>query len=86
MLVLEAFTMKKAFTYLGAIILGAVLTLGAQRVTDRHPHLRRVLDELRDAKIELEHERHDWGGHRDRAIRAIEDARHEIVEVLKYER
>jgi hypothetical protein len=45
-----------------------------------------VLDELRDAKLELEKERHDWGGHRDKAISAIEAARHEIVEVLKYER
>jgi hypothetical protein len=70
-------------------VLGAVLGFGVQTYgqrNERHPHLRHVLDELRDAKVELEHERHDWGGHRDAAIRAIEEARHQIVEVLKYER
>ena len=80
--------MRKAITYIACVVLGAVLTFGVQSVygQPRHPHLRAVLNELRDAKVELEHERHDWGGHRDAAIRAIEEARHQIVEVLKYER
>ena len=80
--------MKKTISYIAIFVLGAVLSLGVQKVygEERHPHLRHVLDELRDAKVELEHERHDWGGHRDAAIRAIEEARRQIVEVLKYER
>jgi hypothetical protein len=80
--------MKKTFTYIALIVFGAVLSFGVQTVygQPRHPHLHLVLDELRDAKVELEKERHDWGGHRDKAIGAIEAARHEIVEVLKYER
>jgi hypothetical protein len=80
--------MKKTITYIAAVVLGAVLCLGVQAAygQSRHPHLHLVLDELRDARVELEKEKHDWGGHRDRAIGAIEAARHEIVEVLKYER
>ena len=79
--------MKKTITHIAAVALGVVLTFGVQTVYggERHPHLHVVLDELRDAKIELEHEKHNWGGHRDAAVRAIEEARHQIVEVLKYE-
>ena len=79
--------MKKTITYIAAVVLGAVLSFGAQALYGqmRHPHLRHAIDELRDAKIELEHEKHNWGGHRDRAIVAIEEARHQIIEVLKYE-
>jgi hypothetical protein len=79
--------MKKAITYIAAVVLGAILSFGVQTVygQPRHPHLHHVLEELRDAKIELEHEKHNWGGHRDRAIGAIEEARHQIVEVLKFE-
>ena len=79
--------MKKTISYIAAVVLGAVLSFGVQTVygMERHPHLHHILEELREAKVELEGEKHNWGGHRDRAISAIEEARHQIIEVLKFE-
>jgi hypothetical protein len=80
--------MKKAFSNIGLIVLGVVLTMGAQLAfgQPRWPHLRNAMVELREAKNELLGTRHDWGGHRDRAIRALDEAHHQIEEILKYER
>ncbi len=80
--------MKKAITYVAVFVLGAVLSSGVQTVygAERHPHMRAAMRELSNAKLELQNAAHDFGGHRETALRAVEEARHQIEECLKFDR
>jgi hypothetical protein len=51
-----------------------------------HPHIRAAINELEQAKHELETAAHDFGGHRVQAIRAIDEAIKQLREALKYAR
>lgn len=51
-----------------------------------HPEIREAMESLRHAKEHLEHAAHDFGGHRVDAIRAIDEAQHQLEVCLKYDR
>ncbi len=51
-----------------------------------HPQIREAIASLRRAKAHLEHAAHDFGGHRVEAIRAIDDAIHQLDECLRYDK
>ena len=51
-----------------------------------HPQIREAIASLRRAKEHLEHAAHDFGGHRVEAIRATDEAIHQLEECLKYDR
>jgi hypothetical protein len=51
-----------------------------------HPEIREAIASLRRAKDHLEHAEHDFGGHRVKAIRAIDESLHELEDCLKYDR
>lgn len=51
-----------------------------------HPEIREALESLHHAKDHLEHAAHDFGGHRVDAIRAIDEAQHQLEICLKYDR
>ena len=59
-----------------AALAGAVLlpSRAAAESPHEHPHLHRVLEELRAAKDELENTEHRFGGHKREAIEAIRGA------------
>jgi hypothetical protein len=79
--------MKKVITYLAVFVLGAALSLGGTLYAfARHPHLHTALRELDAAKEELRSAPHDFGGHRDAAIGALDAAHHQIEECLKFDR
>ena len=80
--------MKKAVTYLAVLVLGGVLCVGGQLAYafERHPHLRAAMRELDGAREELRTAPHDFGGHREAAMRALDEAHHQIEECLKFER
>jgi hypothetical protein len=46
----------------------------ADKDEERHPHIRRAIEELREAKKDLENADHDFGGHRKEASEAIDVA------------
>lgn len=50
----------------------------------RHPQIQEALRALVNAKIHLEHASHDFGGHRVDAIRAIDEAAHQLNICLQY--
>ena len=52
---------------------------GAQGKHEKHPHIRAALHELREATRELKEAAHDFGGHREEALKASEGA----IEQLK---
>jgi hypothetical protein len=52
---------------------------------ERHPEIREAIGALHRAKEHLEHARHDFGGHRVDAIRAVDDAIHQLEVCLRYD-
>ena len=56
---------------LAAVAAAALLPSKAAAEPHEHPHLHRVLEELRAAKDELESTEHRFGGHKGEAIEAI---------------
>lgn len=67
---------------------GATLALGAAigvAVADQ-PYMHSALDNLRDAKRNLESASTDHGGHRVAALRSVNDAIHEVEEGIRWER
>lgn len=53
---------------------------------ERHPEIREAIASLRRAKQHLEHAAHDFGGHRVEAVRATDEAIHQLEDCLKYDR
>jgi len=51
-----------------------------------HPEIREAIESLRRAKDHLDHAAHDFGGHRVEAIRAIDEAMHQLNDCLKYDK
>jgi hypothetical protein len=49
----------------------------------KHPHMHRALHELREARTELKEASHDFGGHRVKALEAVNAAIKEIDAGLK---
>jgi hypothetical protein len=51
-----------------------------------HPEIRDALASLRHAREHLEHAAHDFGGHRADALRATDEAIHQLEICLKFDR
>jgi hypothetical protein len=77
--------MKKILGFLGAMLLGAVLTLTIQ-AAEAHPEMRHARGSLVGAKHDLEHAKRDYEGHRVKAIEHIDMAIGEIDRGLEHAR
>jgi len=53
---------------------------------EQHPHIRAALQELRDAKRELQTAAHDFGGHRAEAVEAVDNAIKQLQLALQYDK
>jgi hypothetical protein len=53
---------------------------------EKHPQIHEALEALRNSKEHLEHAAHDFGGHRVEAIRAIDEAIHQLEICLQYDK
>ena len=51
-----------------------------------HPHLRHSLHEMREARTQLKDTRHNFGGHRDKAIHDLDEAIYQIEKCIEYAR
>jgi len=51
----------------------------------RHPEIQQAINALQRAKDHMEHAAHDFGGHRVEAIRATDEAIHQLEICLKYD-
>ncbi|MBI1833084.1 MAG: hypothetical protein HYR84_16715 [Planctomycetes bacterium] len=71
------------FLALGAL---SLFSVGANAQDKKHPHhhLHHALWELRDARKELKESKHDFGGHKEKALAAINDAIKQLDLVLLY--
>ena len=51
-----------------------------------HHHIREAIASLRDAREDLEHASHDFGGHRAEAVGAIDRAVEQLKVCLQYDK
>ena len=51
-----------------------------------HPQIREAIAALRHAKEHMEHAAHDFGGHRVEALKATDEAIHQLEICLKYDK
>jgi len=79
-------TMTRRSTLAGvAAVTGLALAAGAAHA-EPHPRIRAAIRALEDAKNDLEHAAHDFGGHRVEAIRAINAAIEQLHEALRFDK
>ncbi len=71
--------------FITAVFAGLTLPgLGASRArAEDHPHLHAALYEMRHARAQLKEARHDFGGHRVKALEALDEAILQIDKALK---
>ena len=71
-------------------ILGAAATSGVALAAtlasaqERHPKIRQAIRALEAARDDLAHAAHDFGGHRDDAIHACDEATRQLQICLRY--
>jgi len=51
-----------------------------------HPEIRDALEALRKAKFRMEHAAHDFGGHREDALKATDEAIRQLQVCLQFDR
>jgi hypothetical protein len=77
--------MKRTFAtlFLAVLLVGGFV---AGRAHAAQPHMQAALGHLRNARSELEAAVADKGGHRERAIRLVNDAIAQVEEGIRYAR
>jgi hypothetical protein len=53
---------------------------------ERHPHIHRAIHELKEARVELKEAKHDFGGHREKALKDVNYAIEQLELALKFDR
>lgn len=71
-----------SFLVVTAIMLALTPTSPA---AERHPEIHRALEALRDARAHLQAAAHDFGGHKADAIRATDEAIHQLEICERYD-
>jgi hypothetical protein len=74
--------------FISGIVLGIALSAGialfAQNEPPMHPRLAAAITALRDARAYMAEAPHDFGGHRDAAVKACDDAIRQLDFALAY--
>jgi hypothetical protein len=52
----------------------------------RHPEIRAAIQAIDNARNHLQHAAHDFGGHRVDAIRALDEAQHQLQVCMQYDK
>jgi hypothetical protein len=58
----------------------------AAPAAELHPEIHDAIAALRNARMHMQHAAHDFGGHRADALRATDEAIHQLEICLKYDR
>jgi len=77
--------MKRKFTSMFVILMMVIMLSPALSARERHPQIRAALTALRDARSHLQETAHDFGGHKAEAIRATDEAIHQLEICLRYD-
>ena len=57
----------------------------AAAAAEKHHHIREAIDALRAARSDLMAASHDFGGHREEAVRSIDASIHQLEVCLQYD-
>ncbi len=57
----------------------------ASGAAEKHHHIREAIDALRAARADLMAASHDFGGHREEAVRSIDQSIHQLEICLQYD-
>jgi hypothetical protein len=60
--------------------------LSAAEAAERHPKIRQAIRALEQAKDDLQHADHDFGGHRVEAIKECDEAIRQLKLALQYDK
>ena len=62
---------------------GPIAAPAAQAAEEHHPAIHHAIEELRKARHELKEAKHDFGGHREDALKAVDKAIEQLEICLK---
>jgi hypothetical protein len=68
----------------GAMLCVGTFTLSAQNERAMHPRIAAAIDALKDARAYMAEAPHDFGGHKEAAIRACDSAIRQLQLALAY--
>jgi hypothetical protein len=57
-----------------------------KKAAEQHPHIRAAIQELKEARHELETAAHDFGGHRKEALDSVDVAIKQLQLALQYDK
>jgi len=86
LIVAVAFSVSMPATSKAAMPPPAAAAATANATPEEHPEIHDALHALRRAKEHMEHAAHDFGGHRVEALRATDEAIHQLEICLKYDK
>jgi hypothetical protein len=58
----------------------------AAAAAEKHHHIHEAIDALRSARADLMEASHDFGGHREEAVRSIDASIHQLEVCLQYDK
>ncbi len=86
LIVAVAFSVSMPATSKAAMPTPAASAAPANPIPPDHPEIRDAIASLRHAKEHMEHAAHDYGGHRVEALRATDEAIHQLEICLKFDK
>ncbi len=80
--------MKKRMKIMSVMTVAAIMLAltPTSPAAERHPEIHRAIEALRNARAHLQEAAHDFGGHKADAIRATDEAIHQLEICMKYDR
>jgi flagellar hook-basal body complex protein FliE len=76
--------MEKALEGAGDKYKTIVVEKEAYKKFEFHPHIHRAIQELKDTQTELKEAKHDFGGHREKALKDVDYAIEQLKLALKF--
>ncbi len=82
----QIITRRSALRTLAAGSLASALLAFASpaKAEERHPHIREAIKALRDSRMELREGAKIFGGHRETALRAVDEAINQLEKALEF--
>jgi hypothetical protein len=71
------------FAFVAGVVFLRVPAVQAADEKAEYPHIHHALHELREARTELKEAKHDFGGHREKALEAVDEAIKQLDLCLK---
>jgi hypothetical protein len=60
------------------------VTTRSANAAEKHPHIRAALKELKEARVELKEGDKIFGGHREKALKAVDEAIEQLDKALEF--